>query len=166
MLAAVAPAVLLSSDLSRARDTAVALGTAAGVAPVLDQRLRELHLGSWEGLSSPEAADRHPGEHAAWLGGVDVRRGGGETYREAGERAAACLLEHLPVVAPGGTLVAVTHGGTARAALGVLLELPDASWGRLVVLGNACWSVLVEADLGWRLERHNAGAAPAGEGPL
>jgi hypothetical protein len=28
---------------------------------------------------------------------------------------------------------------------------------RLVALGNACWSVLVEADPGWRLEQHNMG---------
>jgi len=27
----------------------------------------------------------------------------------------------------------------------------------LAPLGNACWSVLVEADRGWRLERHNTG---------
>lgn len=67
------------------------------------------------------------------------------------------MREHLPSVAPGGLVVAVTHGGTARAALGVLLDLPDLSWVRLVALGNACWSVLVEADLGWRLEQHNVG---------
>ena len=60
----------------------------------------------------------------------------------------------------GGTLLAVTHGGTARAALGLLLELPDASWGRFAPLGNTCWSVLVEASFGWRLERHNTSAGP------
>ena len=36
------------------------------------------------------------------------------------------------------------------AAIGALLELPVASWGRLAPLDNACWSVLVEADWGWR----------------
>ncbi|MGI8537789.1 MAG: histidine phosphatase family protein [Mycobacteriales bacterium] len=162
VLAALPPAVLLSSDLSRARDTAAALATAAGLPAVLDRRLRELHLGTWEGLSSPEARERHPEEHAAWRRGLDVRRGGGETHREAGDRAVACLAEHLPVVPPGGTLVAVTHGGTAKAAVGVLLELPSASWGRLIALGNARWSVLVESDLGWRLERHNTGLTAVG----
>ena len=64
---------------------------------------------------------------------------------------------------PGGSLVAVTHGGTARAVLGSLLDLPVASWARLAPLGNCCWSVLVEHPLGWRLEQHGAGleVAPA-----
>jgi probable phosphoglycerate mutase len=157
VLAPMAPALVLSSDLVRASDTAEALGAATGLVPVLDARLRELSLGSWEGLTSSQARESHPEEHATWRSGADVRRGGGETRREAGERAAACVREHLPSVAPGGLIVVVTHGGTARAALGVLLDLPDACWVRLVALGNACWSVLVEADLGWRLEQHNMG---------
>lgn len=154
-LARLAPSVLLTSDLSRARDTTAALASVTGLRPVPDPRLREFSLGTWEGLTSEQAREKHPDEHAVWLTGVDVRRGGGETRREAGERAVACLLEHLPSVPPGGTLVAVTHGGTARAALGLLLELPDDCWTRLVSLGNTCWSTLVEADLGWRLEQHN-----------
>ena len=160
VLAGAGPAVLLTSDLARARDTAVPLAAATGLVAVLDPRLRELDLGTWQGLTGEQARDAHPVEHAAWRTGQDVRRGGGETYREAGDRAVACLRDHLPAVPTGGTLLAVTHGGTARAALGVLLELPDASWGRLAPLGNACWSVLVEAEWGWRLERHNTGVVP------
>jgi broad specificity phosphatase PhoE len=159
-LALAEPCALLTSGLSRAHDTARALGEAFGLEPQVDPRLAELDLGSWQGLTAVEAAQQFPAEHAAWRAGEDVRRGTGETYREAGERAAACLGEHLAAVPPGRTLVAVTHGGTARAALGVLLELPPPSWGRLVALGNCCWSVLVEADIGWRLEVHNASVAP------
>ena len=154
-MAALKPVVLLTSDLARARDTAAAVGAAAGLAPVEDARLRELDLGRWQGLTSDEARERYPEEHAAWRRGEDTPRGGGETYRQAGERAAAAVLEHLPTA---GTLVAVTHGGTARATLAVLLELPDDVWGRLAPLGNTCWSVLVEGHIGWRLEQHNVGA--------
>lgn len=156
-LAGLAPAVLLTSDLSRAVDTAAPLGRALGLTPVVDPRLRELHLGGWQGLTLAEAGERFPDEHADWRAGVDVPRGGGETYAQAGERAAACVLEHLPAE---GTLLAVTHGGTARAALGVLLELPASCWGRLAPLGNTCWSVVVETSRGWRLERHGAGLEP------
>lgn len=153
-LAALRPVALLTSDLSRATDTAAPLGRALDLEPVADPRLRELDLGSWQGLTSAQARERFPQEHADWRAGVDVPRGGGETYAQAGERAAACLREHLPAE---GTLLAVTHGGTARAALGVLLELPPPLWGRLVALDNTCWSVLVETERGWRLERHGAG---------
>ena len=160
VLAVYEPAVLLSSDLARARDTAAPIAERTGLSVVLDARLRELDLGTWQGLTGDQARDAHPDEHAAWRSGQDVRRGGGETYLDAGTRALACLLEHLPSVPAGGTLLAVTHGGTARATIGALLELPTASWGRLAPLGNACWSVLVEADWGWRLERHGVGTGP------
>jgi len=159
-LAPTDPCALLTSGLARARVTAEAVGAAVGLRPLVDPRLAELDLGAWQGLTAAEAAQEFPGEHAAWRAGRDVRRGGGETYRDAGERAAACLVEHLDAVPPGRTLVAVTHGGTGRAALGVLLDLPPESWGRLVALGNCCWSVLVEAEIGWRLEVHNAGVGP------
>ncbi len=153
----VPPAVIVTSDLARAAVTAAAVERATGLAARTDPRLRELHLGTWQGLTSEQAREAHPDEHAAWLRGDDVPRGGGETYRQAGERAVACVLEHLPAQ---GTLLAVTHGGTARAAIGVLLELPDTSWPRLVALGNASWSVLTEGRHGWRLEQHGV-SAPA-----
>lgn len=160
VLAETTPARVVTSDLARAADTARALTELLQAPSLPDPRLRELHLGSWQGLTSAQAQERFPQEHAAWRAGQDVPRGGGETYAEAGRRAADCVREHLAAVPDGGTLLAVTHGGTARAALGLLLELPRASWGRLVPLGNACWSVLVEGDVGWRLERHNAGVGP------
>ena len=151
---------LLSSDLSRAADTAAALSAATGAPVVLDARLREVHLGTWQGLTGEQAQQAHPEEWAAWRSGQDVRRGGGETYREAGDRAAQCLREAVEDLPAGGTVLAVTHGGTARAALGLLLELEPDTWGRLAPLGNTCWSTLVEAPWGWRLERHNAGLGP------
>jgi len=154
VLARTAPYALISSDLLRARDTAQLVADAADVPLALDVRLRELDLGQWQGLTSEQARELFADEHAAWRAGVDVRRGGGETYAEAGARAAACVLSvDLP---PGRTLVAVTHGGTARAAVAILLELPSEQAWRLAALGNCCWSVLVEADRGWRLERHGA----------
>lgn len=151
---------LVTSDLSRAADTAAAFAAVSGTPAVGDGRLREVHLGSWQGLTADQAQQAHPDEWAAWRSGRDVRRGGGETYAEAGQRAAACLREALADLPEAGTVLAVTHGGTARAALGVLLELDPASWGRLAPLGNGRWSTLVEAPWGWRLERHNAGVGP------
>jgi probable phosphoglycerate mutase len=158
VLAALEPALLLSSDLARAAATAAPLASTTGLPVTHDPRLRELHLGAWQGLTLSEAAERYPDEHAAWRGGADVARGGGETYASAASRASACLLEHLPALPAGRTLVAVTHGGTARATLAAMLELPAVSWGRLTGLDNCSWSVLVEHPLGWRLEQHGARA--------
>ena len=156
VLAALSPARLVCSDLARAAATMAPLAAATGLPVAYDARLRELHLGHWQGLTLSEAAERYPDEHAAWRAGTDVARGGGETYADAAARASACLREHLPELPAGRTLVAVTHGGTARATLAAMLELPAASWGRLTGLDNCSWSVLVEHPLGWRLEQHGA----------
>jgi len=157
LLAAGRPALVLSSDLVRARDTAAPLVAQAGVELRLDARLRELDLGAWQGLTTQEARERFPEEHEAWRNGRDLPRGGGETYRQAGDRAAQCVREALPQVPPAGVLVAVTHGGTARAAIGALLEADPTAWWQFAPLANCCWSVLVEHPRGWRLERHGVG---------
>jgi probable phosphoglycerate mutase len=131
----------------------------------LDPRLRELDLGAWQGLTGEQARERFPDEHAAWVEGRDVPRGGGETYARAGARAVACVLEALPQVPAHGALVAVTHGGTARGALCLLLEADPAQWWRYQALGNTCCSVLVEHRNGWRLEAHGVGPAAFGAAP-
>lgn len=160
LLAGMRPALLVSSDLQRARATAQVLADLVGV-PVSDEpALREIHLGAWQGLSRVEARERFPAEYAEWQAGQDVRRGGGETYSEVGRRSAEALLTATTDLPAGGVLVAVAHGGTIRSAIGTLLELDVLSWWRLAPLGNARWSVLRENRRGWQLEEHNAGSPP------
>ena len=156
VFAADPPAVVVSSDLSRARDTAQAVCDHVGLPLIVDQRLRETHYGSWQGMSGEELEEQCPVEFAAWRRWEGFPPGG-ETPAEVGVRAAQVVDEHLPVE---GSLLLVTHGGTARAVVGVLTGLDVASWWRLAPLGNTCWSTLVEGELGWRLERHNTGLGP------
>jgi glucosyl-3-phosphoglycerate phosphatase len=157
------PDALVSSDLVRALDTAAAVSAESGNDVAVDVRLREIHLGHWQGLTRAEARARFPAEYARWQTGEDARRGGGETYAEVGARSAACVLEWLDRLAPGALLVAVTHGGTARATIGTLLGMPPDSWWRLAPLSNCRWSLLADMGRGWRLEEHNAGSPPEEE---
>lgn len=157
VLAGLPPAALLTSSAGRAVATAAYLEKLTGLAAAVEPDLQELYLGEWQGLSLAEARARFPDEHAAWVRGEDLRRGGGETYAEVGARAAPVLQRALSSLPPGGALVAVSHGGTIRASLGRLLSLPVDVWWRLAPLGNARWSVLVEGARGWRLAEHNAG---------
>ena len=156
VFAADPPAVVVSSDLTRARTTAHAVCDHVGLPLVLDERLRETHFGLWQGLTGPEVEARWPSEFAAWRRheghAVD-----GESAEQVADRAVAAAQDHLPAE---GTLLLVTHGGTARALVGRLTGLPAGSWRALAPLGNTCWSSLVEADFGWRLERHNTGLGP------
>jgi len=162
-LAPMRPDAIVASDLSRTADTAAAVSDELRLPVALDPRLREINLGEWEGLTRAEARERFPTEYASWQAGSDERRGGGETYAEVGARAAACLAEWLDRLGPGSLLVAVTHGGAARATIGTLLGLsPDLYW-RLAPLGNCRWALLSDMGRGWRLEEHNAGQPPEEE---
>jgi broad specificity phosphatase PhoE len=161
------PALVLSSDLDRAAQTAAPLAAALGLDVHLDPRLREVDLGTWQGLDDVEAQRAHPDEHVRWRQGEDVRRGGGETYVEVAARAVAAIEEALADLGPEQALVTVTHGGTARAVVASLLELPYPRWSVIGPLGNGCWSTLVHLDTPdgegrWRLLQHNVGAEPGG----
>ncbi|MGY1688769.1 histidine phosphatase family protein [Geodermatophilus sp. SYSU D01105] len=164
--------VVVASDLSRAAETAASLATVLGVPLRLDPRLREVGIGSWEGLTREEVAERHPEQYADWLAGRPVRGRGGEDPADVPRRALAALRD-LPE-APAA--VVVTHGGTAARLLEALLELGPEHRRVFGPLGNCAWSELAVQRDRWRLLRHNTSApqvpseprppVPAGAGPL
>jgi broad specificity phosphatase PhoE len=150
-------AVVVSSDLHRALDTAAALAPLLGVPVQVDGRLREHGLGTWEGLTRDEVAEQHPGQYADWLAGRPVPGRGGEAQADVAARALAAVAD-LP---PAGAAVLVTHGGTAGRLVEALLGLGPEHRRVFGPLGNCHWSELSFQPSGWRLMRHNL-AAPAG----
>jgi probable phosphoglycerate mutase len=164
-LAQLPPTAIVSSDLQRARFTAEALASLAGLPVAIDERLRETYAGGWQGLSREDLLARYSDELAAWAGGSDLRPGGGERRSEVAVRMVAAIEDALAVIPADGTLVVVTHGGAARAAVGQLLGLPTEHWSILGVLTNCAWSVLTErvgddGQVTWRLEEYNARSLP------
>ena len=155
--------LLLSSDLSRAADTAAAIAAASGIPVTHDKRLRETYAGSFEGRTWHEIMESPDGEMAQrWSEGHHVRPGGdGELADEVAARAIEALNEHLAPLPQGSVVVAVSHGGTCRATLGSLLGLSVEQWWRLAVLGNCHWAELGQwTDGRWRLAGWNVGAIP------
>lgn len=164
------PDRIISSDLSRASETAQALADLAGLPVTTDERLRETFAGEWQGLTRDELESRFGEDLARWSSGSEIRPGGGETRVEVATRMVAAVDSVLEELRSGQTLVIATHGGSARAAIGALLGLPPEYWAVLGVLTNCAWSVLVEnppapsgEHLGpaWRLQEYNAGSLPA-----
>jgi len=153
LIAAMQPDVLVSSDLERARVTAEQVGRLTGLSVRVDPRLRERHLGSWQGLTRDEVEERFPGETAIWLTGRDVTTRGGETRQEVAARASAVVAE-LPDVP---LVVFVSHGATAMCLTVALLGLPQ-SPSVLGPLANCHWTELHHDGAEWRLRAHNAGA--------
>lgn len=160
LLAALEPQAIVSSDLLRAANTARALARLTGVPVHEDSRLRETFGGSWQGLTVNQIRDLDADAYALWRSGADVPAGGAETRTDVAARVVPAVLESLAPLLPGAAIVVVTHGGSARAAIGSLLDLPMDRWAVIGGLSNCCWSVLEEAGAGWRLVEHNAGSLP------
>ncbi len=161
VLATLEPSAIVSSDLERASATADQLARLVDLPVRLDPRLRETDGGTWEGRTSREIAAADAERYAQWRSGADVRAGGAESRSDVAGRAHSALDDALRDLTPGAVLVAVTHGGTARAAIGRLLGLEPQQWRVLGGLANACWSVLSgTVDGPWRLTEHNAGSLP------
>src|SRR5215211_8135113 len=94
VLARYEPSRLYSSDLSRCHQTAEVLAERTGLEIVTDKRLREIHVGSWEGLLGEEIRSADPElAHRLWAG-EDVRRSPtGESPSEVAERMFEVLTE-------------------------------------------------------------------------
>ena len=151
----------MSSDLSRAARTAAALGDLTGLGVDLDPALRETYAGGWQGMVREDITANFPAEWAAWGDGADVRPGGdGETRIEVADRVVTSIERRLAALDSGATLVVVTHGGSARVAIGRLIGLPPEHWTALGVLSNCAWSVLTEGQSRFRLIEYNAGSLP------
>lgn len=104
-LAATPLAAVWSSPLARAVQTATPLG-----APRLDADLVEIDMGELEGLSGPEFLERWPDVARAWREHPhDVSLPGGEHLRDVQARGLAALARVGATVAPGETVVVVTH---------------------------------------------------------
>jgi len=156
-LAALGPSVIVSSDLSRAADSAAALSALTGIEVTLDERLRERHFGEWQGHRVSKIAERWPEKYARWRAGETVPGLGLETIDDLAKRVAAALQGAADLVG-SGTAVVVTHGGAARHGCATLLGWPVSAARTLAGLDNCHWTELrFDAIRGWQLRAHNVG---------
>lgn len=158
---------VVASDLVRAADTGQAVADACGLSLRTDRRFREIHAGSWQGMSSAQVRQQYPEQMAAMNAGEDFRRGGtGESVAHVAARVAAGARDLVASLDPGQCAVVATHGVAGRALVAELIGLPQhQAWVILGGLGNARWAELEQGSLGWRLLAWNVGAsAPGGAG--
>ncbi|HVL82928.1 MAG TPA: histidine phosphatase family protein [Pseudonocardia sp.] len=156
-----APARLVSSDLRRALDTASLVGEACGLPVEVDPRLRETHLGDWQGRSVDEIELTWPGAIAVWRADPSWAPPGGESRIEVVARSLPVVSE-LDAACDGAgeaTAVLVAHGGLIAGLVSGLLQLPTAAWPSIGGVGNCRWAVLARRDehARWRLTGYNVG---------
>jgi broad specificity phosphatase PhoE len=165
MLAGYAPSALYSSDLSRAYNTAAALAAITGLEIQTDKRLREIHVGSWEGMLGREIDAANPELARQLRAGEDVRRSPtGESPSEVAERMGEVLSEIAEAAEDKSTVVVATHGLSGRVGACRFVGLPFESWRLMGGLSNCAWVSIDRHRSGvyWRIEAYNALATAEG----
>ncbi len=173
------PLLILSSDLRRALDTATVLGERSGVPVGVDARLRETHLGDWQGLTHLDVDAAAPGARLAWRDDARWAPHGGESRVDVAARSMPLVDEIIATQPAWGSdrdgadadrpVVLVAHGGLIAALTAALLALPVDNWPVLGGMGNASWVQLSghsrpDADaVRWRLDVWNASAQVAND---
>lgn len=173
------PLLIVSSDLRRALDTAVVLGDRCGQPVSIDARLRETHLGDWQGMTHLEVDEVAPGARLAWRDDARWAPHGGESRIDVARRSLPLVRELVMQQTEWGSagdrpVVLVAHGGLIAALTAALLGLPADNWPVLGGMGNASWVQLAGHtradgdpasfdDIRWRLDVWNASAQVAGD---
>jgi probable phosphoglycerate mutase len=171
------PLAIVSSDLRRAHETAMSLGERCGMPVQVDTRLRETHLGDWQGLTHSQVDDIAPGARLAWRDDARWAPHGGESRVDVADRSRPLVAELVAgepewgADEPERPVVLVAHGGLIAALTAALLDLPVDSWPVLGGMGNASWAQLsghgpadaASDELRWRLDVWNASAQVAND---
>jgi broad specificity phosphatase PhoE len=120
---------LVSSDLKRAFQTAEIIAAAHPAHPdiILDERLREISFGRWEGLDEHGINEVLPGEMESWKCDPDFVPSGGESVSQAMERTESLLAE-LREIKDGKTIVLVGHGGILQALICRGMDIKPRYW--------------------------------------
>lgn len=127
---------IISSDLARAYETALAVAKHHGLDVQVDHGLREREFGSFQGKTFAEIEAQMPEDAEKWRKRVpDFSPGGGESLLLFRERVTQCIRS-LASQNAGKHIVIVSHGGVMdiiyREAMHLELQAPR-SWQ----LGNA-----------------------------
>jgi probable phosphoglycerate mutase len=143
--------LIYSSDLGRAMQTAEIIAAATGHDIVSDPRLRERHLGIFQGLSSDEIKERYPQEYSLHRSlGPDYVIPSGESVRQQVARNLSCLNE-VAAKHPGEAIVVITHGGVLSGLFRHTFSIPFEA-PRRFEFTNAGLNVFICEEGNWFLQ--------------
>ncbi|MGH9186304.1 MAG: histidine phosphatase family protein [Acidimicrobiales bacterium] len=135
-------AMVVTSPLTRARQTAAEIARAAGVPAVVDERWVELDYGEFDGKAASEIG---PSTWDAWRADPAWVPPGGESLVALGRRVReAC--DELAVSAAEGTVVVVAHVSPIKAAVAWAIGSGDEVAWRLYVAPASITRVVCRDD--------------------
>ncbi len=130
-------AAVYTSPMVRARGTAERVVQRLGVPLAVEEDLRELSLGDWEGCTVDEVCARPGNPYSQWVRDpVAAPPPGAEPLDAVQARVCAALARIAAAHPDGDDVLVVAHGGVISVYLAHCLGLPLSGIWRLV-LGNA-----------------------------
>ncbi|MEU6168706.1 bifunctional RNase H/acid phosphatase [Streptomyces tanashiensis] len=137
---------IVSSPLTRCRQTAGAVAARLGLDVRIEQGLRETDFGAWEGLTFGEVRERHPEDLDAWLASPKAApTGGGESFATVARRVAA-TRDRLTAAYAGRTVLLVTHVTPIKTLVRLALGAPPESLFRMELSAASISAVAYYAD--------------------
>jgi broad specificity phosphatase PhoE len=108
----------------RARMTAEPIARACGLSPVIEDGLREIAYGAWEGRRETDVRESEPETYAAWHDDPAMASPpGGETGFAIAARALAVVVR-VRSAHPAGQVLILSHKATVRVIVCALLGMP------------------------------------------
>lgn len=121
-------AAWFSSNLKRTHQTADAIWATGFPKPEAMQHepdLAEQHLGEWQGLNRAEFFAARPiAVGSYWFAPIDDPAPGGESFMDLYNRVQRAIAR-INLSHAGRDVIAVAHGGTIKAAIGMALGQPE-----------------------------------------
>ncbi len=127
---------IISSPMTRAQETAAAIGARVGLPVESDARLKEIDFGQWEGLTGRDIAEEFGDAIHRWRFG-EIAAPGGESIPRVGLRVDGLVRElawaHAEKCRAGDdahrSYVLATHAVAIKSIMGLSMRMDTRVWG-------------------------------------
>jgi probable phosphoglycerate mutase len=137
---------VVSSPLTRCRETAGVAAARLGLEVSVEDGLRETDFGAWEGLTFGEVHERYPDDMNAWLTDPEAEpTGGGESFAAVARRVAVARDKLLASYA-GRTVLVVSHVTPIKTLVRLALGAPPEALFRMELSAASLTAVAYYTD--------------------
>jgi probable phosphoglycerate mutase len=121
---------IVCSPVARAVATAAPVAAALDLDVIVDDGLREVDFGDWDGYTFAEVQAKWPAEMAAWLSDADVAPPHGESMAGCGRRVRQSR-DRILAAHPSRTVLVVSHVTPIKTLVRIALDAPVAALFRM-----------------------------------
>ena len=136
---------IYSSPIQRAKHTAEIVGEHNSVDVIIDDRLIELDMGKFTGVSYDEIFSSHGNVFMKFYNGeLEIAHNGVETFADVKKRVLG-IVDHVIEKHPDENVVLVTHMDPIKAMLSTIVDLSSTNLFELII-ANASLNIFREKD--------------------